>query len=409
MRIALLSDQESAGGAAVATSRLAYGLVQKGCEVLRVVAYADGAQHSWHTTMVKLPPPARGSRSLRRLPFGSRILRRMNRDATVSAIGEPIRKFRPDIISIHNIHGANWPLAVVEDCLECAPTVWTLHDMWSFTGRCVYSYDCRKFVDGCDASCPTQDEYPHVEAGKIHLEWDAKRRSIRGERRLTAVAPSRWLAELAAEGFWKGKRMRRIANGLPLSRYSPRPRTGAREQFGISGSKPVLLAVAYSLEERRKGMHLLIDALERTKTAITLLLVGAGDIKLSERHEVVSLGLVQDEETMVLAYNATDFLVHPAPIDNLPNVIAEALACGTPVVAFAVGGIPEMVRSGESGWLAADVSAAALAEALDRAVGDLRSGVSLRSTARAHAEREYDDLEQAGRYIEVFREMVEGI
>src|SRR5262249_14187929 len=112
------------------------------------------------------------------------------------------------------------------------------------------------------------------------------------------------------------------------------------------------------------------------------------------------------ERIRALAYNAADLLVHPAPVDNLPNVVLEALACGTPVLGFRIGGVPEMVRPGQTGWLAQEVSAAALARGLDAALQDLAQGVDLRPSCRAVAEAEFDDAVQAQRYLQLFRSLL---
>jgi len=112
-----------------------------------------------------------------------------------------------------------------------------------------------------------------------------------------------------------------------------------------------------------------------------------------------------DEERVVLAYNAADVLVHPALADNLPNVVLEAMACGTPCVGFPVGGMPEMVRVGRTGWLAGDVTAQALAEALDEALTAIERGVDLHSSCRAVAEAEYAASIQAQRYLRLFESL----
>src|SRR5262249_5214313 len=125
---------------------------------------------------------------------------------------------RPDIINVHNLHGAapwGWGPRLVEVCLEFAPVVWTLHDMWSFTGRCAYSYDCEKFISGCDASCPTPDEEPKLPAERIHAAWEERRALYaRHVDDLVIVTPSRWLAEQARRGMFARHRIEVIPYGL---------------------------------------------------------------------------------------------------------------------------------------------------------------------------------------------------
>jgi glycosyltransferase involved in cell wall biosynthesis len=118
------------------------------------------------------------------------------------------------------------------------------------------------------------------------------------------------------------------------------------------------------------------------------------------------LGYVDHERTKVLAYSAADVLVHPALLDNFPNVVMEALACGTPVVGFPVGGMPEMVSPGITGWLADEVSTQALARTLDKALDDLDRGLNLSESCRTQAEAEYDLSIQAKRYKELFLSLI---
>jgi glycosyltransferase involved in cell wall biosynthesis len=107
----------------------------------------------------------------------------------------------------------------------------------------------------------------------------------------------------------------------------------------------------------------------------------------------------------VLAYSAADVFVHPSRADNLPSTVMESIACGTPVVSFNVGGTPEMVRPGETGWLANEANASALAATLDQVCGEIAAGSNLRNACRAVAETEYGDELQARRYISLFQSM----
>ena len=318
-------------------------------------------------------------------------------------------EFRPDVVNIHNIHGAaaeGWGAGAAVAAAARVPTVWTLHDMWSFTGRCAYSYDCRKFLTGCDASCPTPHEYPSLEPHRIRAAWLEKQAAISSVS-LAAVCPSRWLAREAAAGLWSGRRVEVIPYGLPLEVYRPVERGLARQALDIPVDAPVLLCAAQDLRERRKGGGLLMDALRQLRRRpLTLVTLGAGRLELDAPGlRTVPLGYVDHERTKVLAYSAADLLVHPAPVDNLPNVVMEAMACGTPAVGFPVGGVPDMVRPGITGWLATAVTPQALAVALDAALADLADGRNLRDSCRSVAEAEYSDSLQARRYLELFESL----
>jgi glycosyltransferase involved in cell wall biosynthesis len=138
--------------------------------------------------------------------------------------------------------------------------------------------------------------------------------------------------------------------------------------------------------------------------------MGAGSLTHDEKEIFpFHLAYVQDEHRKALAYNAADILVHPAPVDNLPIVVMESIACGTPVVAFPIGGLPDLVRPGQTGWIADVVSAQALASGIQKAVNDLDRGTDLRPTCRRIAETEFDIDLQARRYLRLYRSLSENV
>ena len=319
-------------------------------------------------------------------------------------LNERLLALRPDFINIHNLHSADWFPDLFRVCALHAPTVCTLHDMWSFTGRCAYSYECRKFLTGCDATCPTPREYPSRLPQRIAGDWQQRRHLLENEARLWAVAPSQWLAQEARAGLWKNRLLEVIPYGLPLDVYRPVDRVLARQALGIDSTGPVILVVAQNLSERRKGGSFLIEALEKLPIRpLSLLTMGIDPLPVpGEGIQVHSLGYVTHDRMKVLAYSAADLLVHPAPVDNLPNVVLEAIACGTPVVGFPIGGMPDMVRAGETGWLASVLSSEGLADALTQACDELKRGRDLRDSCRVIAEREYNPALQASRYSNLF-------
>ena len=402
MRVVMLSDQESSGGAAIAASRLAEALIGLGTEVIRAVGQPAGRRHPWKTEALMTP------RERLLLNAMGKIAGRLRMQAVHWVTSHRLRallaRVQPDVINIHNLHAAGWGAELVALSARHAPTVWTLHDMWSFTGRCAYSYDCRKFISGCDASCPTPTEYPSLDPALIARAWRLRRRLFAQHADLVAICPSDWLAQEARAGLWAGHRVQVIPNGLPLDRYVPLSRELARAALGVNSSGPVLLAAAQELTMRRKGGETVVKAIGQIRSRpLTLITLGHGHLPVaSEGIRLFSLGHIDHERTMVLAYNAADLLMHAAPVDNLPNVVVEAIACGTPCAGFAVGGMPDMVRGGLTGWLAQDVSATSLAGVVDDALAGIQQGVDLRSSCRTIAEEEYDAQLQARRYLALF-------
>lgn len=408
MRVLMLSDHEGEGGAAIAASRLAGALVAHGHDVWRVVLAADGeASRPWRTWPVAKPPPGFVP-LVRRVPtLAGRHL--LHRPIALRALRSALGELEPDIVNIHNLHGgwdAGWSVRHVAECARRVPTVWTLHDMWSFTGRCAYSGACRSFVHGCDAACATPRDYPALSPVLIAPAWRERRSVLREARHLVGVSPSRWLAEKASEGLWRERAVEVIPYGLPLGAFRPADRRAARQALGLETTGPVLLATAARFDDPRKGASQLLAALHEVgHRPLTLLLMGtASKLEVAPGVHVVHLGRVESPVLQSLAYSAADVHVHAALADNLPNTVIEALACGTPTLSFDVGGLADLVRPGRTGWLVDEVSAAALGRGIDTALSDVAED-DLRLSCRAVAEAEYGDQLQAERYTDLFERL----
>jgi glycosyltransferase involved in cell wall biosynthesis len=401
----MLSDMETQGGAGIAASWLADGLAQAGSRITRIVETPDGEQHSWKTLTVSRNAAFVQRVARKFLP----ILRESINSSTMSfALETLLDKLQPDLISIHNIHGSGWPLEFVRACARRVPTVWTLHDMWAITGRCVYSFDCNRYINGCDAKCPSPNEYPALTPNRIHEAWIEKRNLVDEIRNLVGVAPSIWLVNAGKSGIWKNRRLEHIPNGIPQDVFRPIERRIARTALGLACEGRVMIAAADNLLERRKGGELLQGAIARLKTkSLTLITIGNTALKMPTAGiNYVHLGHIASERLRALVFNSGDFLVHPAPVDNMPLVVLESLACGVPVVGFSVGGIPEMVRTNQTGWLAPQVCAESLATTIDAAFDFIANNRDLRTQCRAVAEAEYSVSMYNDRYEKLFQSIL---
>ena len=404
----MISDAEAQGGAAIAASRLAESLRQAGHRITRLVSAAEQGGQARQTRKLGLSYPLPLLERLawhavppgKREAFGNYLLR--------GRLDALLAELQPDVINLHNLHQTfdpRWSPALVKTCVARAPVVWTLHDMWSFTGRCVYNLGCERFVGGCDAACPTAAEYPALPPKRIAAAWAERREVLQSATPLAAVTPSRWLAREAQRGLWAGRRVEVIPYGLPLDVYRPMNRAQARAALGLEATGRLMLFAAQNLTDPRKGWPLLREALSRL-SGIKLSVIGNGELPARVgKVEVLPLGCIGDERMKALIYNAADLLVHPAPADNAPLVVMEALACGLPVACFAAGGVPEMVIPKRTGWVAEEIESQSLADLLAGALDDLEQGIDLRGECRAFAEERFDFARQAQLYTSLFSSM----
>jgi glycosyltransferase involved in cell wall biosynthesis len=318
-----------------------------------------------------------------------------------------------DVVQLYNTHGGYFSHSVLGMASRRKPFVWRLSDMWPFTGHCCYSYDCDRWMTGC-GSCPLLTDDPALRTDRTALLWRTKRR-IYAKANVTLVAPSRWIAGLAQQSplvrHWA---LEVIPNGIDLGLFRPIDRQAAREVLGLPQGEQVVLFSSVDTQAYRKGGTFVAEALRslkgRTTKPIRLLVVGWGARQWQAAVDmpVIAIDMVKDDHLLAALYSAADLFLHPALADNLPNGVLESLACGTPVVAFDVGGVGEAVRHMQTGYLARYKDAADLGQGIAILLeqADLRQRMGRRS--REIAETEYDMGLQAKRFEDLYLNVTHG-
>lgn len=249
------------------------------------------------------------------------------------------------------------------------PVVWTLHDMWSFTGGCHYSGECESYTIKC-GNCPKIIDPAKKD---ISFTQHKRKKKIYKHAPLSIVTCSKWLGSLAKESSLLRKHpVSSIPNPIDTELYSPCSRSEARERLSIPDDKKIILFGAANVADPRKGMPLLLHALRkmakgRHASSIRLVIFGKIPANIEEELPFPShlMHYINDPKVLADLYNSADLFVLPSLEDNLPNTVMEALACGTPVAAFRIGGVPEMVAHGICGYLATPGSAEGLAEGME--------------------------------------------
>jgi glycosyltransferase involved in cell wall biosynthesis len=254
-----------------------------------------------------------------------------------------VRKYDPDVIHLHNVHGYYLHVGLLFDYLRtCGKRIlWTLHDCWAFTGHAAYCEleDCEKWKTGC-SHCPKDWDYPKSFTDHARRNYARKKALFTGIPNLELVTPSQWLADLCAESFLKEYPVTVIHNGINTDIFRPSDGTALRARLGLTG-KRVILGVA-ALWEKRKGLEDFVTLSGMLSEQERIVLVGMSERQIQGLPPAI-LGLPRTNSAQELAalYAMADVYANPTYEDNYPTTNLEAIACGTPVVTYATGGSPE--------------------------------------------------------------------
>lgn len=287
------------------------------------------------------------------------------------------------------------------------PLVWTLHDMAPMTGGCHYAMSCDQFVERCGSCLLMGSTNPCDLTRRIHNRKAAALSRLVPET-TRIVAPSHWLADQARRSSLLGCfDVEVVPNCLDIETFAPRDKAAARDVLGLPQDNRIVLFAADTVSDYRKGMDLLLTAFEGLilGQSVTLVAIGSGGLHMPVGS--VSLGRIENPGLMSFVYSAADVFVLPTRADNLPNVLVEAMACGVPCVSFRVGGVPDVVRHGQSGLLAEPENASSLRECLSILLGDDAKRVQMGRHGRDIVLQDYADTVVARKYVGIYERLVE--
>ncbi len=295
-----------------------------------------------------------------------------------------LQKIEYDILHLHWI---NLRFIDINDLAKITkPIVWTLHDCWPFTGVCHYFYDCTRYKQSCGC-CPHLAS--NNERDLSHKVWQ-KKMEIFSKLNIHVVCPSNWLAQAAREStIFKQFPVSVIPNPLDTDFFTPGSKVDACKVLCISPDKRYILYGAMNaVKDRRKGFAELKSCLQYYENQfdtkdIEVLIFGSNDKAQLELNHIrtTDLGMLNDQQLRA-AYRASDVMVTPSLSENLSNIIMESLACGTPVVAFNIGGNSDMIDHKLNGYLAKASDTKDLAQGIGYCLS-YNSGNKLSEAARS--------------------------
>ncbi|MGA7937805.1 MAG: glycosyltransferase family 4 protein [Kovacikia sp.] len=319
-----------------------------------------------------------------------------------------------DIINLHWVAYFQSPSTVKRLLALGKPIVWTLHDMWAFTGGCHYSAGCLKYKLDCVA-CPQLADDSHNLAAAILSD----KLQYFSNTNLTIVTPSQWLADCVRQSrLFKHHRIEVIPYSLETDTFIPHPKHFAKQKLGIAPDVVTLLFGSDSLKDERKGFAELMQAMRRclvnsefshlvSQRKIEILCFGyPSELLGSLEIPVRSLGSIWCDDQLSQIYSAADIFVLPSLEDNLPNTMLEAMSCGTPVVAFDVGGIPEVVMDRITGRLVPLRDAYQLGDAIVDCVLNPEFCEQMSQTCRQKMQESFALPIQAKEYLELYNKLL---
>jgi glycosyltransferase involved in cell wall biosynthesis/GT2 family glycosyltransferase len=422
MQILQINTYDIQGGAARAAYRLHDGLRRTGTESYMVVK--EKSSHDENVIEVRCHPNMKSpddyylslvqqqyinahrtdiSNTLFSLPYPGHDI------STLSAVSGA------NVINLHWVANFQSPVTLAKLLSLGKPVVWTLHDQWAFTGGCHYSAECRKYTLDC-SDCPQLADDPFDLAAailkdKIELFQNAN---------LTIVTPSRWLAFCARESaLFRHCRVEVIPYSLDTDIFQPSVKADAKAALGITPDSITMLFGAENGAEKRKGFSELMAAMRHCLAQdVFRKLIAARRLNfLCFGHHmkdietlglpVTSLGYLERDEDVRSAYAASDMLVLTSMEDNLPNIMLEAMSCGTPVIGFDTGGIPDVVENGVSGMVVTRGRVDLLGKAIIALLEEPKKLAAMGDNARRKAIKDFGLGVQASRYLSLYTELAQ--
>lgn len=251
-----------------------------------------------------------------------------------------------DIIHLHNLHGYYLDISFFNFLSKLKiPIIWTLHDNWPITGRCTYPFNCSRWKKGC-GKCPNLSWYPKTFFDNSKLMWMLKKEQITKIKNLTLVCPSKWLAKRVTESYLKKYKITVIPNGIDTNffrPYSERNIKKIRDNLTLNNKK-IILFIGADIKDKRRGLKYFIKSISYLKREEWIILLVGEKVNIKSNIDILQLGYIP-RELLPFIYNIADIFCITSLEDNFPTTVLESMSCGTPIVGFKVGGIPEQVSS----------------------------------------------------------------
>jgi glycosyltransferase involved in cell wall biosynthesis len=317
------------------------------------------------------------------------------------SIVRKINDLNPDVVHLHWVNAGM--LSIEQIGQINAKIVWSLHDMWAFTGGCHYTEECEKYQSEC-GNCPVLKS--NIEKD-LSYEVQLKKKSLYAKKSMTIVGLSKWMAKSAGgSSLLKHQKVVNIPNPIDTKIFFPISKTKAKEKLNLPIDKKIILFGAMgATSDPRKGYKYLDESLELLETKnVELAIFGTNEEVVHPKFKTNVLGFISSDEKLNLIYNAADVMVVPSVQENLSNAIVESLAAGTPVVGFDIGGNSDMIDHKSNGYLSSPFNSDDLAKGISFVINQNSNHLS--EVARKKIETTFEQNIVAKQYINLYTQIL---
>lgn len=352
-------------------------------------------------------------------PYANSLMRRLILTSSImfhsfnwfpDSVGKRIARYKPDLLHIHWIGGG----FIRPESLKkiSVPIVWTLHDVWPFSGACHHVCSEQRFFHGFN-----KNNRPQSESG-LDLNywlWQRKREML-DQLQITFVAPSHWIMDQAKNSYLgKNQRIVYIPNGIDISKFKVGDKLGLRNKWKISEKSKVILFAAHNpLLDKNKGIDKLIKAVSILPDIYkknTIVIVAGSHVPTKSLFtksgvSILDIGVVSDENTMIELYNISDITVVPSQVETLSYVTMESMACGTPCVSFDVGGVTDMIQHMDNGYLAKPYDISDLSRGINLILYNSSLRKKFERLSRKKIVQHFTELQMLHSYLSLYKKLL---
>lgn len=404
MKILYLNTTYAGGGAEKVTRQIYDGMKARGHDVYEIVCYnrkgsiEDPNVHVLYSSVPgkiwhRVQTYNRGNHNLT-IPYALWYIKCF------------IKKNKIDVIHLNNPHDNFLGIRDIEQISRMRPMVWTLHDFWAMTGHCAVPAQCDEWKEGCSV-CRYLGNYPRLRKDICGRLFRYKRKSFQGNR-ICFTAPSVWLEQQIRQSFLEKEQVCVIGNSLDTEKWKELDKEKIRRKYGINTLKTVLAFVAADGGNPLKGGKILQKALEELDSSqYFLLTAGKPSAELEKSisgYERKNMGYISKESEMNEFYAMADLVINPSLYETFGLVNLEAMASGTPVIAFAVCAVPEIVTD-KVGWCVEHAEASALAEKIREISGSKAQIIEKTSACHEYVVRNFGQKSMLDQYETLYRKL----